>query len=299
MNLFMDALVDTAKLLPLLAGVYFLVSFFEYRYGNRMGFLLTHLNKYGPIIGAFFGCIPQCGFSVVASALYVKRIISVGTLLSVFLSTSDEAVPILLSIPGKVHMVADLIVLKVIIAVIAGITVDFVIGLRSKSKPAGIAQVSLVSCEDAIKGHEGCCAHGVDEKRSKIKSLLIHPLLHTAKVFLFLLALSAALNLVVARVGEERIAGALLNGTLFQPFLAAAIGLIPNCFASVLLAGLFVKGAISFGSLVSGLCAGAGLGMLVLIKENKNIKDTLFIIALLVGVSVLAGVLIQISGMIF
>lgn len=299
MYLFMDALVDTAKLLPLLAGVYFLVSFFEYRYGNRMGFLLTHLNRGGPVIGAFFGCIPQCGFSVVASALYVKRIISPGTLLSVFLSTSDEAVPILLSIPGKAHMVADLIVIKVIIAVIAGITVDLVIGLKHAQKSKVVAQTSFTACEDAIKGHEGCCAHGVDEKRSKIKSLLIHPLLHTAKVFLFLLALSVLLNLVVARLGEERIAGALLNGTLFQPFLTSVIGLIPNCFASVLLAGLFVKGAISFGSLVSGLCAGAGLGMLVLIKENKNFKDTLFITALLLGVSVLAGVLIQFSGIIF
>jgi len=295
MSLFIDALVDTTKLLPLLATVYFLVSFFEYRYGNRMELFLTHFNRFGPILGAFFGCIPQCGFSVVASALYVKRIVSVGTLLSVFLSTSDEAVPILLSIPNKAHLVGVLIVIKVIIATIAGMMVDFIISLRQAVKSGGVASIP-VSYEDAIKGHSGCCSHDMDEKRSKIKSLLIHPLWHTVKIFFFLLVLSIALNFTVDRIGQERIAGVLLNGTAFQPFLTSLIGLIPNCFASVLLAGLFVKGAISFGSLVAGLCAGTGLGMLVLIKENKNIKDTLFIIGLLVGISVLAGVVIQTFG---
>ena len=295
MNLFIDALIDTTKLLPLLAAVYFLVSFFEYRYGNRTGFFLAHFNRFGPILGALFGCIPQCGFSVLASALYVKRIVSVGTLLSVFLSTSDEAVPILLSIPDKAHLVGVLIVIKVIIAIIAGMTVDFIIGLKKAVRSGGAISIP-VSCEDALKGHSGCCSHGVDEKRSKIKSLLIHPLWHTAKIFFFLLVLSIALNLVVNRIGQERIARILLNGTIFQPFLASLIGLIPNCFASVILAELFVKGAISFGSMVAGLCAGSGLGMLVLIKENKSFKDTLFIIGLLVGVSVLAGVVIQAFG---
>ena len=295
MDLFIDALIDTAKLLPLLAVVYFLVSFFEYRYGNRIGHSLAHLNRYGPILGALFGCIPQCGFSVVASALYVKKIISVGTLLSVFLSTSDEAVPILLSIPDKTHLVGILIVIKVIIAIMAGMAVDFIINLRQAVKSKGAASIP-VYCEDALKGHSGCCSHGVDEKPSKIKSLLIHPLWHTAKIFFFLLVLSIALNFGLDSIGQERIARVLLNGTIFQPFLASLIGFIPNCFASVILVELFVKGAISFGSMVAGLCAGSGLGMLVLIKENKSFKDTLFIIGLLLGVSVLVGVVIQTFG---
>ena len=133
----------------------------------------------------------------------------------------------------------------------------------------------------------------MDKERSKIKSLLIHPLLHTAKIFVFLFVLTAALNYLINLIGEDRIERFLLNGTVFQPFLTAMIGLIPNCFASVLLAGLFAKGAISFGSMVAGLSAGAGLGMLVLIKENKDAKDTLSIIGLLVGISVIAGVVIQ------
>ena len=296
MHLLSDAFTDTVRLLPLLAAVYFFVSFFEYRYGDRMGSFMAHFHKFGPCIGALFGCVPQCGFSVVASALYVKRVISVGTLLAVFLSTSDEAVPILLSMPGLAHLVGILIIIKVAIAVTAGMTVDLVLHSMKISKLKKAASIDVI-CEDAIMGHSGCCSHGVDKERSKIKSLLIHPLWHTAKIFVFLFVLSAALNYSVYLIGENRIEGLLLNGTVFQPFLAAIIGLIPNCLASVLLAGLFAKCAISFGSMVAGLCAGAGLGMLVLVKENKDTKDTISIIGLLVGISVIAGVVIQmVSG---
>jgi hypothetical protein len=292
MYLLREAFTDTVRLLPLLAAVYFFVSFLEYRYGDRMGSFLAHFHKFGPVLGALFGCIPQCGFSVVASALYVKRVISVGTLLAVFLSTSDEAVPILLSMPGESYLVGMLIMIKVAIAVMAGMTVDLVLHSMKISKLKRAVSIDG-ACEDAIIGHSGCCSHGVDKERSKIKSLLLHPLRHTAKIFVFLFVFSAALNYLVYLIGEGRIERLLLNGTVFQPFLASMIGLIPNCFASVLLAGLFAKGAISFGSMVAGLSAGAGLGMLVLVKENKDTKDTISIIGLLVGISVIAGVVIQ------
>jgi len=293
MYLLRDAFTDTVRLLPLLAAVYFFVSFLEYRYGDRMGSFLAHFHKFGPVAGAIFGCMPQCGFSVMASALYVKRVISVGTLLAVFLSTSDEAVPILLSMPSAAHMVGILIIIKVAIAISAGMAVDLLLHSMKASKLKKAASIDVI-CEDAIMGHSGCCSHGVDKERSKIRSLFIHPLRHTVKIFVFLFVLSAALNYSVYLIGENRIEGLLLNGTVFQPFLTAMIGLIPNCFASVLLAGLFAKGAISFGSMVAGLSAGAGLGMLVLIKENKDLKDTLSIIGLLIAISVFAGVVIQI-----
>ena len=295
MYLLEDAFTDTVGLLPLLAAVYFFVSFLEYRYGDRMVAFLARFYKFGPVFGALFGCIPQCGFSVVASALYVKRVISVGTLLAVFLSTSDEAVPILLSMPGNARLVGTLIMIKIAIAIMAGMAVDF--ALHSMSIPKLKKSISMEAvCEDALTGHSGCCSHDVDKRRSKIKALLIHPLWHTAKIFLFLFVLSAALNYLIHIIGEHKIEGLLLNGTVFQPLLASMIGLIPNCFASVLLAELFAKGAISFGSLVAGLCAGAGLGMLVLVKENKDRKETVSIIGLLIGISVIAGVIIQMVG---
>ncbi|MFA5293480.1 MAG: putative manganese transporter [Phycisphaerae bacterium] len=294
MEFLTEALVDTLKLLPLLVVIYFFVSFLEYRYGDRMGSILTRFGMFNPVVGAMFGCIPQCGFSVVGSALYVKRLISIGTLLAVFLSTSDEAVPVLLSMPGKAHMVWTLIAIKAGIAIIAGIGVDLLLRRLPAEKQAAPAIAdNHHEDEHEHEHHAGCCAHDLDEKHSKFKALVLHPLQHSIKIFIYLLVLSAILNLIIEKVGEKRIAEMLLSGTVFQPFLASLIGLIPNCFASVLLAKLFADGTISFGSLVAGLCAAGGLGLLVLVRENKSFKDTLFVIALLVVISVLAGIIIQ------
>jgi hypothetical protein len=283
MDMLKDAFVDTWALAPFLAAIYFLIAFLEYRFGDRMNHYMTRLGSMGPVAGALFGCIPQCGFSVVASALYAKRLISIGTLLAVFISTSDEAVPVLLSMPYRVDMVGLLIVIKALIAVIAGITVDSII--RSAAA-AG-------SFDDAVKGHPGCCAHELHEERSNVKALIYHPLLHTAKILAFVFILTSLFNYSVAAIGEKRIGSMLLGGTLLQPVLTALIGLVPNCFASVLLAQLFAKGAISFGSLISGLSAGAGLGLLVLVKENRPVLNTVFVICLLLAVSILAGTFIQ------
>ena len=291
----MDALIDTGKLVPLLAGVYFLVAFLEYRYGHRMGHLMASFGELGPVAGALFGCIPQCGFSVLASALYVKRLISVGTLLAVFISTSDEAVPVLLSMPGKAGMVGLLMAIKVLIAVIVGVSVDFFIRKRTAVAKSHLASEEVYASA-ADHGHAGCCSHGISDTRSKARSLFVHPLMHTVKIFFFLLALSFLINVIVGKIGEDRIGSLLLNGTIFQPMLASLIGFIPNCFASVLLAQFYAKGAISFGALVAGLSAGAGLGVLVLAKENKSVKDTFMVIGLLLAVSMLSGILIQSLG---
>lgn len=291
MGIFTEALVDTGKLVPFLAAIYFLVGFLEYRYGGRLSRIGLHLGNLGPLVGALLGCLPQCGFSVVASALYVKRLISVGTLLAVFLSTSDEAVPVLLSMPAKAGMVGWLIAIKVLIAIIAGAGVDGLIRVcwKHEAKEAiPVASGSVVADE-----HAGCCSHVLDGRPSKVKALLLHPLFHTVKISAFLLFLTLALNGLVDQVGTERIGVMLLNGSVFQPVLASFIGLIPNCFASVLLAELYAQGSISFGSMVAGLCSGAGLGILVLLKENKDLKDTLLVIGLLLSVSIVSGILVQ------
>lgn len=286
MEILLDSFIDTVKLVPLLGLVYFLVGFLEYRYGDRMGDFITRFGPFGPVAGAIFGCIPQCGFSVVASALYVKRLITPGTLLAVFLSTSDEAVPVFLSIPGTIGMVSSLVAIKVAIAVTAGIIVDLLIRRQAATAAAAFSQ-------DASGEQCGCCSHGLSGKLSKIKALVLHPLLHTAKIFVFLFILAVIFNFAINMIGESRIGAILLRGTLFQPFLTAFIGLVPSCFTSVLLAGLYIKGVITFGALVAGLCAGCGLGLLVLIKENKDRKDTLRIVGLLLAFSILAGVILS------
>lgn len=294
MEIFFDALKDTASLVPFLAIVYFGIGFLEYRYGDRMNHFVMHVGIMGPLAGALVGCIPQCGFSVMASALYVKGMISTGTLLAVFISTSDEAVPILLSVPSRVDMVLILIGVKVIVAVLAGMAVDRVAGMISGfriKKCAGEA-----SCKEAVSGHPGCCSHELANKSSKLKMLVVHPLLHTGKILAFLFILTLIFNLLVEKIGESNIASMFLGGSIFQPALSSLVGMIPNCFASVLLAGLFAKGIISFGALIAGLSSGAGLGLLVLVKENKDRIDTLRIIGLLLAISITAGTLIQLLG---
>lgn len=292
MEIVLEALVDIGRLVPLLAAIYLIVGFLEYRYGDRVNHFVMHLGAWGPVAGALFGCMPQCGFSVVASALYVKRLISVGTLLAVFLSTSDEAVPVLLSMPDKADMVGLLIAVKIAIAVITGVVVDrFVRRGGAPERVPGCA--GCASFGDAVKDHTGCCSHGLHDTRSEAKALILHPMLHTAKIAAFLFVLTLIFGLLAEKMGRERIDALFLSGTALQPVLASFIGLIPNCFASVLLAELFAGGVISFGSLVAGLCSGAGLGLLVLVKENKDRVDTLRVIALLLGVSILVGVGIQ------
>ena len=292
MEIFIDALKDTISLVPFLALIYFAIGFLEYRYGDRMNHFIMRVGVMGPVAGALVGCIPQCGFSVMASALYVKRMISTGTLLAVFISTSDEAVPILLSVPGRLGMVVSLIMIKVVIAVIAGMAVDLLTGALTPKKSGKGGS----SYGDAMVGHPGCCSHGLDNKISRIKALVTHPLTHTVRIAFFILILTYAFNLFVKFIGESKITSVLLSGTVIQPVLTAFIGMIPNCFASVLLAGLFTKGIISFGALIAGLSAGAGLGVLVLAKENKDRMDTLRIIGLLLSISITAGIVMQFLG---
>lgn len=296
MEMLLDAFKDTAGLVPFLGFVYFAIGVLEYRYGDRMNHFILHVGAMGPVVGALIGCVPQCGFSVMASALYAKRMISTGTLLAVFISTSDEAVPILLSVPGRLGMVASLILIKVVIAVIAGTVIDIITGVPAPGKSGREVSPGVPSGSGADIDHSGCCSHGLANKSSMFKALVTHPLTHTIKISVFILLLTIVFNFSVKFIGEDRIVAMLLGGTFIQPIFTSFIGMIPNCFASVLLAGLFAKGIISFGALIAGLSAGAGLGVLVLAKENKDRVDTLRIIGLLLGISISVGVLIQFFG---
>jgi hypothetical protein len=290
-EIFWEVLNDTGKLIPLLLGIYFLVSFLEDRYGQKLGPFMARLGAWGPLAGALFGCIPQCGFSVIAAALYVKRMISKGTLLAVFISTSDEAVPVLFSMPDQGALTLKLILIKVGIAIVFGLVVDLAIKARTPGQgEAGRVKDIMPQMPDH---HCGCCSHGLTPGLNKFKALVVHPLRHTVKIFAFLFLLSLIMNILLVNIGEQRLAVFLLQGSFLQPVLASFIGLIPNCFASVLLAELFSEGAISFGSLLGGLSAGCGLGLLLLIKDNRNIKDTAIIIFLLLAVSISVGITAQ------
>lgn len=273
-------------MIPFLLVIYLVVGWLEYRYGAAIRERIQQAAKAGPALGSVFGCIPQCGFSVLASAMYTRRLITTGTLLAVFLSTSDEAIPIILAQPAQIHLVLPLIGIKVLIALLGGYGVDLV--LRSYSRPP--AQSDSKEMEEICE--HGCCEHHVAGDDAK-RELLLHPLIHTMKVFVFVFLVTLGINYLVFVVGEKHLSMLLLSHSPLQPVITAFIGLIPNCAASVAITEIFIKGGISYGSAVSGLCASAGLGLLVLLKENHNPRDTAKVLALLLGISIAAGTIIQ------
>lgn len=280
----LDALLDSATMIPFLLVIYLLVELFERKFGPAVEHRLRKSAQTGPLLGALFGCVPQCGFSVVAASLYTRRIITAGTLMAVFLSTSDEAVPVLLSAPDQAKTVALLIGAKLVIAFTAGTLMDLLI--RRREPPAANTEPVPEIC------HHGCCRHDVPETNG-YHQWLVHPLVHTARIFIFIFLVTLGLNGLIAWVGEENLGRVLLRESPFQPLLAALVGLIPNCAASVAIAEAFLKGGLSFGSTIAGLCSSGGLGLLVLLRENHDTKDTLKLIGLLVLISTAVGLAIQ------
>lgn len=278
-----DAIIDSFHILPLLFIVFVVIEFIEYFYAEKINSFMKKSEKSAPLIGSIAAIIPQCGFSVIASSLYIKKFITKGTLIGIYLATSDEAIPILLAEPAKIHYVIPIITLKLIIAICAGYLIDFI--LKDKKY--------IIIAQESSQEHEGCCHHGVEIRRKR--DLLYHPLKHTFNIFLFILTITIGLNFLIELYSRYSIFP-LIFGKIkfFEPVITAIIGLIPNCAVSIALTMLLIKGSISFGAVMSGLLSNAGLGILVLFKDNKNIKDTLQIIGILLIISILSGMLIQI-----
>lgn len=268
------ALEDNLKMLPFLFVAFLILEAMEHHSGNLLPRIFRH-KKSGPAMGAVLGCIPQCGFSALASSLYCGGIITIGTLLAVYLSTSDEAILIMLAQPEHAGTVGKLLLCKIAIALVAGYLIDFLWSLKGHSEK---------HVEDLCH-HCGCSDHG---------GILKPALNHTIQLFLFLVGFTILINFVIELVGLETLSKMLLGDTLFQPFLTALFGLLPNCASSILITQLFLDGVISFGSAVAGLCSGAGVGLIVLFKTGKNHKENLLITGILYGVSVLAGILLNI-----
>lgn len=299
-NSLSDALTDSAKMIPLLLIIYIGIEIVEYKYANKIREVVQKAGAAGPAIGAVTGSFPQCGISVVASALYTQRLATIGTLLAVYLSTSDEAIPVILSQPEKAEIIVPLIITKIIIAIIGGYTVDFVFRKSNRETLTHIKAYAEGS-DNKYHNHEkileekACCGHSTSPSSAEFnpKEIILHPIIHTAKVFIFIFGVSFAINFAIAQMGEKAFENLFLGFGVFQPFLMALFGLIPNCAASVAITMLYLKGAVTYGSMIAGLCASGGLGLLVLFKEEKDKKEVLRILLLLFGISVLAGYIIQ------
>ena len=280
LDVLLDALIDGAKMLPFLYLAYLLIEWLERNHGQRIENALAGGGRWGFVPVAVLGCVPQCGFSAVAANFYASRVITPGTLLAVFVATSDEAIPLLAAEPGMWGTLAVLLVLKVILGMAAGFVLD--VPLRRvlpQSLYGGYAgHADEVDCHEEHEEHSG---------------IFLAALRHTLEIFAFILLFSFLIGLVFELVGEGAITALLGRMGPFQPMVAALIGLVPNCAASVLLAQLYMQGAITFGSLMAGLTAGAGIGLAVLWRVNPSWKQNLFMTGLLWAAGAAVGIVLQ------
>ena len=278
-----DAIIDSFHILPLLFIVFFIIELIEYFYADKINSFMKKSEKAAPLIGSLAAIIPQCGFSVIASTLYIRKFITKGTLIAIYLATSDEAIPILLANPTHIHYVVPVICIKIVIAVLAGYLIDFVL---KDNKYIPIIQ------EADNEEDEGCCHHSVSKRRKR--ELICHPLKHTFNIFIFILIITIILNFAIAVYAEHAVLHILLGKVkILEPVITAFIGLIPKCAVSIALTMLLIKGSISFGAVMSGLLSNAGLGILVLFRHNENIKDAMKVTGLLLLISIAAGMIIQ------
>ena len=279
-----DAVIDSFHVLPLLFIVFIAIEFIEYFYSEKINNFMKNTEKASPIIGSLAAIIPQCGFSVIASTLYIRKFITKGTLIAIYLATSDEAIPILLAAPEQTHFVLPIIGIKLVIGICAGYLIDFIL---KDNKYIPIAQET-----DNNDEHEGCCKHSVSQRRKR--ELLIHPVKHTLNIFVFILGITILLNFLIFVYGKYAMLHVIFGKIkILEPVITAFIGLIPNCAVSIALTMLLIKGSISFGAVMSGLLANAGLGILILFRHNENIKDTIKIITILLSISITSGLIIQ------
>ncbi len=273
-----DTLIDGLRILPFLFLTYLAMECLEHWTGGRMQEIVRKSGKAGPAIGGLLGIFPQCGFSAAAANLYAGKVITLGTLLAVFLSTSDEMLPIMISENAGISLIAKILLTKLIFAVAVGFLADVLFPKKGEPQIGHFCEKHHCHCEKGIW-------------RSAAN--------HTWKIFLYLLAVSLILNFVIATIGEDTMASFVSNRPVLGLFAAAIVGMIPNCASSVVLTHLYLGGVLGAGPLFAGLLAGSGVGYLVLLRVNEDKKDNLRIFALLYGVGVAAGAAVEMLGIRF
>ena len=276
-----DTLIDALKILPFLFVTYLIMESLEHKTGNKTKQLVKKSGKLGPLFGSILGIFPQCGFSAVAASLYAGRIITLGTLIAVFLSTSDEMLPILISESAPIELIVKVLVIKLVIGIIAGFIVDILHMLIFKKLN------KEENDEDAIEDmceHEHCdCEHGI--VKSAIK--------HTINILAFIIIITFLINMIIYFIGEDNISNAIAQVPIAGILVSALIGFIPNCAGSVIITELYLSNLISLGSMMAGLLVGSGIGILVLFRTNKNVKDNLKIMGILYVISIISGLIID------
>lgn len=283
-DVILDTFIDGIKLLPFLFLTYLVMEYVEHKTSGKTGKMMQKSGKWGPVLGGALGIVPQCGFSTAASNLYAGGIITPGTLFAVFLSTSDEMLPIFISEQVPLTTIVRILAVKAAIGIAAGFLMD---GVIRRKKGEGGEKLKI----DHLCEHQHChCQEG---------NILKSAFNHTLQIFLFVLLITFFMNLLIGRIGEETLA-AFVSGKLFLgPLLSGLVGLIPNCASSVVLTQLYLEGVLGAGSMLAGLLAGSGVGLLVLYKVNDNLQENIKITLALYMTGVLSGILIEMTGLAF
>lgn len=289
LDVILDALKDSLITLAVIFVLNFVISFIEEKLSNAF----MKNTKVSPLIGAAVGLVPQCGFPIVAADMYQKRHITMGTLLAIFIACSDEALPIMLSDINKAWSVIPLIIIKFILGFIVGFLVD-AIYTNGKNEVKAKLEERETKCDTDVEcnSHVGCCDHKIEGEHGEhswIHEHLIHPLLHSLKLFAYILIINLIFGFIIYFVGEDAISNFLHANVWLTPIFSTLVGLIPNCASSVIITEMYIEGSIYFGAALAGLIVNAGLGMLFLFKNYKNWKNNLIILGILVAVSLIVG----------
>ncbi len=270
-EIIVDTLLDIIKVIPFLLIAFIIIEYTEHKINEKGKNIIKKSGKLGPIFGSILGVIPQCGFSVMATNLYITRIISLGTLISIYLSTSDEMLLIMMAEKAPIKIIMSIILFKIIIGMICGIIIDLLINKKEKNY-------------DICK-HDHC-----DCENNFLKSAIKH----TIKTSLFLLIITFIINVGFHYIGEERIKLIFKHNNLLTPFITSLIGLIPNCGSSVILTELYLNNILSLAQSIAGLLTNSGVALLVLFKTNKNIKENLKIVGIIYTIGTAIGIFLEI-----
>lgn len=271
MELLKDALLDTIKILPFLFVTYLIIEWIEHKASDKLISGIQKTTKFGPLFGSGFGLLPQCGFSSIASTLYVTRVLSLGTLIAIYLSTSDEMLPIMISNQAPLSLIVKVLSIKFVIGVSVGYFIDF---MMRKQKKENIHIDNFCESEDCHCDEEG---------------IFISATKHTLKITFYIFVITLLLNMALSVINIESI---LIANPLISTVASAVVGLIPNCASSIVITQLYLDNVLSFGSMMAGLLTNAGVGLMILFRINHNLKENFKIVGILLGVGIIVGLIL-------
>ena len=274
-EILIDTILDSIKLIPFLLLAFLIIELIEHKLNNKTEKIITKSKKIGPIIGSILGVIPQCGFSVMATNLYITRIITLGTLISIYLSTSDEMLIIMISEKVPIILIIKILIIKILY----GIIIDIILSKRKQDNKTNYELCDKDNCN---------CNH----------SIILSAIKHTLHITLFIFIITLIINTIFTLLGEKYLSKILLTNNILSPLITSLIGLIPNCAASVILTELYLNKAISLGALIGGLLTSSGSSLLILLKNNKNKKENITIILLLYSLGAISGIIIELINII-